>query len=319
MKKNIYSVIVFSSIIILIVNVFTKSQYLTNIIVFSVNIFVKNIFPSLFPMFVISSVLVEIGFPQFLGSIFNKLFNCIFKCSGMASFVFFMSMITGFPSSAKYIDDLIKEGIIDNKEAEKMLFFTFFSNPLFIINTVGNIFLNNKEMGLLIFAAHLLGNIITGLIYRNFNCNVKNIEIVNNYLAKDFIDKTNNTDIFKTILSGIKSSLEILINIFGIVTFFLIVINTVFNTPDSYLKIFITGIIEMTTGLKYLSVYNCSYKLKVLSSTFFVSFGGLSVHAQIMDILKEKKVNYLPFLFSRIIHAIVSTVIMYLYIVNIYA
>lgn len=317
MKKNIYSTIVFSSIIILIVNIFTKSQYLTNTIVFSVNLFAKNIFPSLFPMFVISSILVELGFPQLLGNIFNKLFNYAFKSSGMASFVFFMSMITGFPSSAKYIDDLINKKIIDNKEAEKILVFTFFSNPLFIINTVGSIFLNNKKIGLLIFVAHLLGNVITGLIYRNFNGTIQNIKLVNSFSVKDFIDKTNNTNIFKTVLTGIKSALEILINVFGIVTFFLIVLNIVFKTPDNYFKIFITGIIEMTTGLKYLSIYNCSFNIKLLTSVFFVSFGGLSVHAQIMDILKEKKVKYLPFLFSRIVHAIISTVIMYLCIVNI--
>ena len=42
-----------------------------------------------------------------------------------------------------------------------------------------------------------------------------------------------------------------------------------------------------------------------------ISFGGLSVHLQVMSILSNTKVKYLPFLFSRIIHAILSGILSY--------
>lgn len=313
MKKNIYSASVLCSISILILNIFTKSEHLTNIIVFSVNLFIKNIFPSVFPMFVLSSVLVEMGLPRFLGSMFNTLFKFLFKSSGATAFVFFMSMLTGFPSSAKYINDLIDKRLISKNEAEKILSFTFFSNPLFIINTVGYTFLCNKKVGLLILIAHVLGNIFTGLLFRNFNSRSKHDELIQNFSFINFTNTISNTNIFKAFLKSIKNSLEILINIFGIITFFLIIINMMFKTPDSFFEIFITGIVEMTTGLKYLSISNYSLNIKILVSTFFISFGGLSVHAQIMDILKEKKVNYLPFLFSRIIHSLISIAIIFLF------
>lgn len=312
MKKNIYSFIVLTTIIILIINIFTKSQYLTDIIVYSSNLFIKNIFPSLFPMFVISSILVEIGIPDFLGSKFNKLFKVLFKSSGFSSFVFFMSMLTGFPSSAKYINDLINNKKIDNNEAEKILTFTFFSNPLFIINTVGTTFFNSKKLGFAIFIAHLIGNIITGLIFRNYK-EKKDVVIKStpSFHTKDLIQKINNTNIFKTILNSISNSLEILINIFGIVTFTLILVNMVFKSPNNYLEIFISGSIEMTSGLKYLTNSALPSYTKIVTATFFLSFGGLSVHAQIMNILKEKKVKYLPFLISRTIHAIISALIIF--------
>lgn len=311
MKKNIYSVLVLSSIIILIVNIFSKSQYLTDIIVFSVNLFIKNIFPSLFPMFIISGILVEIGVPQFLGSIFNKIFRILFKTSGIASFVFFMSMITGFPSSAKYIDDLISKKVINQFEAQRILAFTFFSNPLFIINTVGLSFLHNKRIGTCIFIAHICGNILVGLTFRKQK--LINTEEIMCFTSRDLCNRINNTNIFRVILKSIKNSIEILMNVFGIVTFFLLLINIIFKTQENYLIIFITGVVEMTSGLKYLSIFNCPFIIKVLTSTFFVSFGGLSVHTQIMDILKEKKVKYLPFLLVRIIHAIFSTTIIFFY------
>lgn len=308
MKKNIYSVFVLYSIFILIINIFTKSELLTDIIVFSVNLFVKNILPSLFPMFIVSYLLVEIGIPEYLGSKFNRLFVFLFNSKGISSFVFFMSMLTGFPSSAKYINDLIDKRIIDTNEAQKILIFTFFSNPLFIINTVGSTFLNSKELGVKILIANIIGNIFLGIIFRNKSKN-KNIDFYDKFSTTDLVNKTNETNIFTCLFKSIRGALDIMISIFGIVTFFLIFINMLFRRPSGLIEIFLTGTIEMTTGLKYLSLSSYSINIKTTLSAFFISFGGLSVHAQIMDILKEKKVKYLPFLYHRILHGLISVLL----------
>ncbi len=309
MKKKLYSIIILISITLLIVNIFIKSSSLTEIIVFSSDLFIKNIFPSLFPMFIISYVLVELGLPNVLGSIFKGVTSRLFHVKGESSFIFFMSMITGFPSSAKYINDLLDRKVIDVKDAEKILMFTFFSNPLFIINTVGNTFYNSFKIGTIILLSHTLGNIIVGLIFRNYHKQVykdssnkiEALRILNNNI--------NNSNIFKLFFKGISSSLETLVNIFGIVTFFLILVNLLFNRPSSLFQIFITGILEMTTGLKYLSLTALPIKTKIAISSFFISFGGLAVHSQIMNILNEKKVKYLPFLTARIIHGLIAFII----------
>lgn len=310
MKQRLYSITVIFTILIITISIFIKSNHLSNIINFSINLFINNIFPSLFPMFIISSLLIEIDIPKVLGNITKKPINLLFKSKEEASFIFFMSMITGFPSSAKYIDDLIEKKQISSKDAEKILMFTFFSNPLFIINTIGISFLNSKYYGIIILISHVLGNILTGILFRNYNQNKiqKNIIKYNNlsHLNK----KINETNIFKVLLKSIKQSLEILINIFGTITFFLIIINIIFNTPTNPTNIFLIGITEMTTGLKYLSLSNIDITIKIILSCFFISFGGLSIHFQIMSILSKRKVKYLPFLISRIIHALLSTVIL---------
>ena len=306
MKKNIYSVFVISSIIILLINIFVKSKNLTEIIIFSCNLFIKNIFPSLFPMFIISYILVEIDFPKLLGFLFKRIFKLFFNTSELSSFVFFMSMLTGFPGSAKMIDDLINKEELTAIEAQKILCFTFFSNPLFIINTVGNTFFNSKKIGFFIFIALVIGNILTGIFFRNSYTFSTNSHSFKEFSMNSFVNKINKTDIFKTVFEAINSSLKVMINIFGIVTFFIILINILFNKPSSFFTIFLTGIFEMTTGLKYLTLSNYSFNTKLITSIFFISFGSFSVHAQIMNILKEKKVKYLPFLYSRMIHSLFS-------------
>ncbi len=310
MKKRLYSLTVIFTIIILIINIFTKSEHLTGIITFSVNLFIKNIFPSLFPMFIISSILVEIDIPKVLGNLFKKPMSFIFKTKGEGAFIFFMSMITGFPSSAKYLNDLMDKNLITKRDTEKILMFTFFSNPLFIINTVGNLFLNSMYLGFLVFLSHIIGNIIVGIIFRNYKSSQTINDNSQNFSSFKYLNnKINECNIFKVLLKSIRSSLDVLINIFGIVTFFLIIINLIFKDITSIPAIFITGLTEMTTGLKYLSLTDLSLFLKLIISAFFISFGGFSVHFQIMSILNEKKIKYLPFLLARTIHGLVSVFI----------
>lgn len=308
MKKKLYSFTIIITLLITIINIFLNSNTLNQTITFSSNLFLKNIMPSLFPMFIISSILVEIDIPKVLGNIFKKPMNILFKTKGEGAFIFFMSMITGFPSSAKYINDLLNKKQINTKDAQKILMFSFFSNPLFIVNTVGIMFLKSQKIGIMLLISHILGNIIIGIIFKNYNQtkNIPNTKINN---LKYLNTKINNTNLFKALITSIKTSIETLINIFGIITFFLIIINILFKTKN-IITIPLIGILEMTSGLKYLSLSNIDYNIKVLLSMFLISFGGFSVHFQIMSILHKKKVKYLPFLISRIIHGIISVLIL---------
>ena len=301
MKKKIYSLIVLLCLSFVIFFIFTNSSIINDSIFFSYELFIKNIFPSLFPMFIISYILVEIGIPEFLCSIFYKFFNKLFLVKSDASFVFFMSMLTGFPSSAKYIDMLIEKNRIDSHDASKILIFTFFSNPLFIVNTVGIMFLDNINLGFIILVSHITGNILVGLLFRNYN-KTNSTDIIDARKGiKVLINKINTTSFFSVFLNSIKDAINTMILIFGIIVTFQIIISIL---PCN---MFFKGIIEMTTGLRLISIYDNLY-FKVFLSTFFISFGGLCIHTQIMNILNKKGVRYLPFLFARIIHGIISAV-----------
>ena len=195
MKKKIFCFLIVSFLLVITFSIFSYSKEINDTISLSINLFIKNVFPSLFPMFVISNLLVSIKTPKFLGNIFKDIFYKLFKVKGEGSFVFFMSMISGFPSSSIYVKDLLDKKLIDIYDASKILTFTFFSNPLFIINTVGIMFLNNKVFGFYILISHIIGNILTGILFRNIYepiNNVKNISLKNS--IKDFYYDIINND-----------------------------------------------------------------------------------------------------------------------------
>ena len=312
MKKKIFCFLIVSFLLVITFNIFSYSKEINEVINFSINLFIKNVFPSLFPMFVISNLLLAIKMPKFLGNIFKDIFYKLFKVKGEGSFVFFMSMISGFPSSSIYVKELLDKNLINIYDASKILTFTFFSNPLFIINTVGVMFFNNKVFGFYILISHIIGNILTGLLFRNiYKTNNNTLTSSLKTSIKNFYYDINNTKIFKELLNGIKKSLNILINVFGIMTCFLIItkIITLKLNLSPFPSSILSGLLEMTTGLKSITSLNITEKTKLLLSTFFISFGGLSVHAQIFSMLDNYKINYYIFLISRLIHASLSVFI----------
>ncbi|MBP3920236.1 MAG: hypothetical protein J6D28_01595 [Bacilli bacterium] len=317
MKKFICSISIILILIFVMFEILTSSETIMETIGFSFNIWKNNIFPSLFPFFVLSELLINYGFIELIGELFKPIMNKLFKLKGKCAFVFIMSLLSGFPSNAKYTRELYLDGTINQYEGTKLLTFTHFSNPLFILGTISILFLNNKEIGLLILITHYLGNIFIGFIFRNYYISKRDTAKVSfkKALFNMHNKRISNGKTFGEIVSNaLTNSINTLLLIFGVVTLFLIVttiIDNNINIPKYYQSI-INGIIEMTQGLKYVSLLDIPLKIKGTLSVFIISFGGLSVHMQIISILSDTKIKYFPFLVARIIHAFVSSFLFFI-------
>ena len=93
-------------------------------------------------------------------------------------------------------------------------------------------------------------------------------------------------------------------------------IDNIFNINNNFK--FIYGLLEITQGLKYLSISNLNIYIKAVIASFIISFGGLCIHVQVFSILDNKKIRYLPYLCSRIIHAVISSLITLIIIMVLY-
>ena len=316
MKKILTTVLILTILLFVVFEILTESESILNAVSFSFNIWKENVFPSLFPFFVLSELLINYGFIELVGEIFKPFMNKVFRVKGVGAFALIMSLISGFPSSSKYIKELYNKNLINQNEATKLLMFTHFSNPLFILGTISLLFLNNKEVGLLILICHYLGNFIIGIIFRNYypskeenkNISIKKVltEISNNRVKS-------NKKFGEIITTALLNSINTLILILGVITMFLVITTIIDNNINlnSFHQSILNGFVEMTQGLKYVSLEEIPLKLKCILSTMIISFGGLSVHMQVISILSDTKINYLPFLTARIIHAIISSLLMF--------
>lgn len=316
MKKRIVSLLIMGLLIFIAFEILTESESILNSVLFSFSIWQKNIFPSLFPFFVLSEILIHYGFIPFASEIF-KPFMRLFKIKSEAAFVVIMGLISGFPSSAKYTRELYLQGILDEYEATKVICFTHFSNPLFILGTVSLTFLGNQEVGLLVLLTHYGVNIIIGLLFRNYHPSRLENKKIDFKKAIDVMttQRLQNKEGFGSVLSNaLTSSIQTLLLILGTVTCFL-VLTTIINNNihlNNLHQSILNGFVEMTQGLRYISLLEIPLKIKTTLSSMILSFGGMSVHMQVVSILSDTKIKYLPFLTARILHATLAGLICYI-------
>jgi len=294
MKKKLlnYSIVIFLTLLLLAI--LLNSKLVLTETLNAINIWITKVFPSLFPFFIISDILINYNIIYYLNIVLKKFINI----NENAFFIFIMSLLSGFPSNAKYTKELFDQKLINKLEAENILIWTFFSNPLFIINMTKSIF-NNSKITIIILISHYLGNIFLKFIFH------KKISSGNHIIPKKNLGFQS---IFK---NSITKTLDTLFLILGTITCFIILnalISKIFHFHD-FIKVILSGTLELTQGLNNLSSLNISVYLKCLIAISFLSFGGLSVHMQIKSILEKTPISYKKFLISRIYHVIISGLI----------
>ncbi len=286
-------------LILIFINLFTISN-IKEIIMDSCSIWLNNLIPSIFPFYIISDLLINYGFINVLNLVFKNFFYKLFKISEGSIFVLIFSMLTGFPSSAKYIKSLIKENLINASEANNIIRFCHFSNPLFVINIIGLNILGSKKLGFLILISHFIANFVIAFIFKSDNTtNKTKINLTSEKLSV-------------VLTNSILNTFNSLLIILGNIIVFKLLIEIIFKHFyfNSMINAIINIILEITTGILRLNSLNISTNIKAIIITSAISFGGLCVHSQVYGILSDTKVKYKNYLIGRIIQAIIAPIIL---------
>lgn len=268
-----------------------NSSVVINAVQGSIKIFLKNVFPSLFPTMVIGIMLVKNNvyeiIPKFIKNIFKKVFNY----NDYMTSIFIISLITGTPSNALYINEYLDKGLITNNEAESLLLSTHFINPLFVVGMVGNVIFKSTKIGFIMLLALWTSNLIKAYITRP--------KIYKNVDRKSI---SCNEPIINSFFASIKQAIYALLTIMGIIILFnmlTILTREVLNLNNT-LSVIINGILEMTGGVTRVSEININTSLKIIMSYVMLNFGGLSIHMQAFSMLENKKIRYLKYLIFRL-------------------
>lgn len=274
---------------------------------FSISIWKDNLFPTLFPFFTLSNLLMQYGFVDILGILLKTPMQKYFHLPGECGFVLAASLFSGFPSGAKYTCDLLEHNKINKKEAERLLTFTHYSNPLFILGMIATL-LNSKTLALIIMISHVSSGLLIGYII-----NLKYSDIYTPKENKKHIIYP--TKSFGELFTkSVLDSLNTMFLLLGIVTIFLIIttiINHLFTLP-SIIQVILSGMLEMTQGIKLASDFQLLEIIKVILITGIISFGGFSVHMQVIGIISSQKIKYKPFLLARILHSLLASFLVFL-------
>ena len=269
---------------------FKDPQISKNSISNSFYLWINNLMPTLFPMIIINDILINYNFSYFISNIFYPLFNKIFKLSYNGTYFFLMSLFIGTPANAILLKDLIDKNMIEEKEANKLIYICYYSNPLFLYNML-ILILNNISITFKIIIFHYLANFVILYLIRNkyiLNNNTK-INIPSTSLSK-LLPKT------------CQKAISNMITVLGVISFYMLITSYL---PNNSL---IQGLLEVTTGLN--SLITNQYESKELLCIIIINFGGLSIFTQIKSILEDTNLEFINFIKGRLLQIIISLILL---------
>ena len=287
-----------------------------------ISVWATIVVPSLLPFFFLTKMLISFKSVYKISSIFSYGTKKLYNCPNISSYIFFMSIISGYPVGAKLISEFYKNKTIDNGEAHRLISFCSTSGPMFIIGSVGVSLFLDRLAGIIIFISHILSSLINGLIYRKHKLsNLKNKQ--ENIQVSSFLL---NECMYNTIISVLTvggfiaisfTIIEIMLNL-NLLYPLETLINLFFKganiTPGKQIA---EGIIEVTRGCVDLSSLNLKPIFYIPIVSGLVSFGGLSIHLQSFSFLQECDIKYKFFLLTKLTHLFISvfvSLILYLII-----
>ncbi len=282
----------------------------------SANLWFSTVLPSLFPFLTAAGILFRLGAAEKMGRLLQPVMKPIFRLSGICAFPLFLGLLSGYPMGAKMTALLYEERKITKAEAQKVLAFCNCPGALFLIGTVGTGFFGSPAWGYAFFTCAILGTLLTGILVRFLPSP--------SIPATSFSSQTKKEGFSSLFSSAISDALTTVVQIGGYIIFFGVLTESfrqtgVFALLGRFLHIlpvssdFIaaigSGLMEMTNGAHLLSQAPDSAKLCLTSALFLVSFGGISILGQTLDILRSVPISSAKYVLSKLCNALCSCLV----------
>lgn len=261
----------------------------------------RLIVPSLFPFFVVSTLLNRLAFPQRLAALFHK-------GPGIAAVL--MGLCGGYPLGAAAAADMYKSGVISEDEAETLLLFCNNSGPAFIVGAVGSGVFSSVRCGLILYGVHILSAFIICLFFGR--------EAISGRAKLS----ASPLPLSEALPEAVKSSVSAVLNVCGFVTAFS-VLSALLALPHfaaflasrtgfdpAFLQSFFCGVLELGSGISSMSGLAPTAENLALAA-FLLGFGGLSVHCQTLAVIKGANLKGVLHFSGRLLSGSLAAVIMY--------
>ena len=273
------------------------------------------IIPSLFPFFVLSSLVVELGLAGYLGRMLEGVMRPLFNVSGVCASAFALGFVGGYPVGARTAIDLYQKGMCTRTEAERLLAFCNNSGPAFILGVVGAGVFASSRVGVLLYLAHALASACIGVLFRFYKA------APGGQKAQPRPQPQFHAQRFSTAFTGsIKSSFLSTLNICAFVIFFTVVIKLlvlsgflpglahvlgVLLAPlgfhQAWAERLLTGMIELSSGVWSLAGEG-ALTGRISMAAFMLGWAGVSVHCQVVSFIGDSGLSVGTYLVGKFLH-----------------
>lgn len=274
------------------------------------------IIPSLFPFFVLSSLVVDLGMAGYIGRAVERIMRPLFNVPGVCAPALVLGLIGGYPVGAQTAVGLYEKRQCSKTEAERLMAFCNTSGPAFILGVTGAGIFGDSRIGILLYLVHAAAAVCVGVIFRFYKRS-----------------KTEGRDcphapVYARRLSAaftgsVKNAFTAIFNICAFVVFFTVLIQMLSHSgvlrflavplaalglPVEWGERFLTGVLEVSSGVWALAEVGPTPG-SVAMAAFVLGWGGLSVHCQVLSFAGESGLSMGPYFAGKLLHGGLSALL----------
>ena len=272
-----------------------KPETCKNGIAYGILLCGRVIIPSLFPFTMCVLFILRSGVLNrfsFLNGATQRLFGIPFRLFS----VFLLSAIGGYPVGAKLLNEAVQIKAVTQETAERMLYYCINAGPAFVVSAVGAGILGSVKLGYVLFLSNFFATFIMALFSGRF---IKEKGAVGSNSVR-----VNAADNF------VESTAQAAESVLGICGFVIL-----FSGINSYINL-------LSTEFELLKIFSFLFEVtnavtltqNIFLISFLLGFGGISVWCQVLAVSKNIKINYIKFIFFRILHGTLSLLLTFLII-----
>ena len=311
-RSSVKDIFIAAFVVIFMAYIIIYPEKSVDFVIKALNLCYLIIIPAIFPFLIISQMFFSSPLFDLLGRLLNKPAKFLFDIQGEYINAFLLGSIAGFPLGAKSVVKIYAANPHTKNEAERTLAFCNNCSAPFVITVVGIAVFGRAAIGGLLFCLQLISALLTGIIIRVLFKNRTDITAKSQRSGAE--NKADLTSIVSDAVNGI-------LNICGIIIFFYITINISLEIFSSLpfitdnqalvngLKIAVSGILELSSGIYSLVHINLPAAQKLMIASAILAWSGISVHCQIIYVLKDIGLSLKPYFTGKIIHVIISVVL----------
>lgn len=283
------------------------------------------IIPSLFPFFVLSQLFVKWRLCDNLDGYFAPLAYLLFRKRGICLVPFLLGITSGYPVGVRSILSLRKEGLCTEGEANFMLTFCSCSGPAFLVGAIGVALFESPSLGWALYACHAAAALMVGVLFSFLPpfSGEKKPSLSRSRRSQ------NPEPLLPSFLSAVGDSFNLVLGVSAFIIFFCVVIGLLSATgitpaisallgrlfpslPPGGAESLVSGLLEMTRGIQLASCLPSAGTGALLAS-FLCAFGGLSIHFQVLFLLKDSSLKKWPYFLGKGLHAFFSAALWVLF------
>lgn len=270
------------------------------------------IVPSLFPFFVLSSLVVDLGLAAYLGRALEGLMRPLFRVGGSCAAAVALGFIGGYPVGARTALQLYQQGLCSKQEAERLLAFCNNSGPAFILGVVGAGVFGDSRIGLLLYCTHAAASLLVGLLFRFHGSSHSS--------AAGRPKPIETVTVPAAFTGAVSRALQSTLNICAFVVFFAVVLQLLsawgllsglvallshFGIGQEWAHRLVAGLLELSSGVSSLSG-GSGLAGRASMAAFMLGWAGISVHCQVLSFLVDSGLSAKTYLAGKLCHGLIA-------------